>query len=153
MGLVAVTGSDAVNVAICLAARERNPRLRTICRIFDPGFASKLEASGTIDRALSASRIASPTFAASAVQKDVRAATVLRDALLVFSEVAVEDEAFRLRPGWTPLLRARGMDRFVPFDPSEPLRAGDRLLVQSTSPWVDSDGADGALEPPSHPAP
>ena len=65
--VVATTSDDSVNLGIGLAARRSNPGVRTVIRLFDAEFARKVESSLGIDAALSASRIAAPTFTASAL--------------------------------------------------------------------------------------
>lgn len=75
IAIVAVTADDAANLGVALLARELAPSVRTVVRLFDPGFAGKLEMTGTVDRALSSSRLAAPTFVASALEPGVLAAT------------------------------------------------------------------------------
>lgn len=81
--VVAATQDDAVNLGIGLAARQANPRIRTVVRLFDADFARKVEGILGIDAALGASRIAAPTFAASAMFPDVIKAFIVQDHLLV----------------------------------------------------------------------
>jgi Trk K+ transport system NAD-binding subunit len=91
--LIAATDHDLGNVEIVLDARQLrpdlplvvrlfDPRVRTVLRMFDADLASKVQAALTVDAALSASRIAAPTFAAAALYPDVRYALVLDDWLL-----------------------------------------------------------------------
>ena len=81
--VVATTSDDSVNLGIGLAARRSNPGIRTVVRLFDPDFARKVESSLGIDAALSSSRIAAPTFAASALFSGVVKAFIVQDRLLV----------------------------------------------------------------------
>ncbi len=81
--VVAATDDDAVNLGIGLAARRMNPGVRTVVRLFDAEFARKVETSLGIDAALGASRIAAPTFAASALFPDVTKAFIVQDRLIV----------------------------------------------------------------------
>ncbi len=81
--VVATTSDDSVNLGIGLAARRSNPGVRTVVRLFDADFARKVESSLGIDAALSASRIAAPTFAASALFAGVVKAFIVQDRLLV----------------------------------------------------------------------
>jgi Trk K+ transport system NAD-binding subunit len=58
-----VTGpEDAVNLSIGLAAKELNPKLRVVLRIFDAEFAMKVQTLPEVDAALSASRLAAPAY-------------------------------------------------------------------------------------------
>jgi Trk K+ transport system NAD-binding subunit len=81
--VVAATGDDSVNLAVGLTARRLAPEARTVVRLFDPDFGRKVEAALGIDVALSASRIAAPTFAAAALYPDVLKAFIVGDRLLV----------------------------------------------------------------------
>lgn len=83
LAVVAATGDDAVNLGIGLAARRINPEVRTVVRLFDAELARKVERSLGIDVAIGASRIAAPTFAASALFADVVKAFVIQDRMLV----------------------------------------------------------------------
>ena len=81
--ILAVTGDDAVNLSICLAAKELNPKARSVVRLFDAEFARKVEESPLIDMALGASRIAAPKFVASALFPGVLRAFLDGDTLCV----------------------------------------------------------------------
>lgn len=81
--VVAATSDDSVNLGIGLAARRMNPKVRTVVRQFDAEFARKVERALGIDAALGASRIAAPTFAASALFPDVAQAFIVQDRLIV----------------------------------------------------------------------
>ncbi len=81
--VVAATGDDSVNLGIGLSARRMNPGVRTVVRQFDADFARKVEKALGIDAALGASRIAAPTFAASALFPDVAKAFIVQDRLIV----------------------------------------------------------------------
>jgi Trk K+ transport system NAD-binding subunit len=81
--VVAATNDDAVNLGVGIAAKRMSPEARTVVRLFDAGFARKVESSLGIDAALSASRIAAPTFAAAALYPDVVKAFIVRDRLFI----------------------------------------------------------------------
>lgn len=88
--IVAVTDDDAANLSIGLTARERNARARVVVRLFDAEFARKVEASPAIDAALGASRIAAPTFVASALYPGVVKAFVESSTLCVLLDGSAE---------------------------------------------------------------
>lgn len=81
--VVAATDDDAVNLGVGIAAKRMNPRARTVVRLFDAEFARKVESSLGIDAALSASRIAAPTFVAAALYPNVVKAFIVRDRLFI----------------------------------------------------------------------
>ncbi len=84
--VVAATSDDAVNLSISLSAKRANPGVRTVSRLFDAEFARKVESVLGVDAALSASRIAAPTFAASILAPHVAKAVIVQDRLLVLLE-------------------------------------------------------------------
>jgi Trk K+ transport system NAD-binding subunit len=81
--VVAVTGDDATNLAIGLAARQLNPDARFVVRIFDADFAEKVRHSMGFQAVLSGSAIAAPTFVAAALWPDAIAAIEFQRWLLV----------------------------------------------------------------------
>lgn len=81
--VVAATSDDAVNLGIGLAAHRMSADVRTVVRLFDADFARKVEGALGIDVALGASRIAAPTFVASALYPDVVKAFIVRDRMLI----------------------------------------------------------------------
>lgn len=92
ISLVAASGDDAANLSIGLAGEAINPGARTVLRLFDASFATKVQTSLGIDAALSASRIAAPSFVSAALHEDMRSAFVLEGRL--FSVLGGEG-------GWT----------------------------------------------------
>ncbi|HEY9420380.1 MAG TPA: NAD(P)-binding protein [Thermoanaerobaculia bacterium] len=129
--VVAVTGDDAVNLSIGLAAKRQNPRVRTAIRLFDAEFARKVESALGIDVAMSPSRIAAPTFAASALYPDVAKAIIVQDQFLVLLERKVGDWAglkpseLRADKGVHILLRAGELAA----DDERALDAGEEVLA------------------------
>ncbi|MCS6861014.1 MAG: NAD-binding protein [Abditibacteriales bacterium] len=81
--VIAATNDDAVNLSIGLTAKQMNPRLRSVVRLFDADFARKVQATLNIDFAISAPALAAPTFVAAALYPDVRDAFVLDNRLLI----------------------------------------------------------------------
>jgi Trk K+ transport system NAD-binding subunit len=79
--LVATTSNDLMNLAVALSAKQLNPDIRTVVRLFDPEFANKVENILNVDVAQSDSRIAAPTFVAAALEGGVHAAFVRGDTL------------------------------------------------------------------------
>lgn len=69
--ILAVTGDDAINLSVTLAAKGMNPNIRTVLRCFDAGLASKIQNSLHIDAAMSASRLSAPTFVGHLLYDDV----------------------------------------------------------------------------------
>lgn len=79
--VVAATNDDTVNLSIGLSACKLNPSVRTVVRLFDAGFAKKVQDSLRIDVALSASRIAAPAFVGAALYPGAVSSFTLHDKL------------------------------------------------------------------------
>jgi Trk K+ transport system NAD-binding subunit len=125
--VIAATADDSVNLSIALAAKRVNPEVRTAVRLFDAVFARKVESALGIDAALSASRIAAPTFVASALYPDVAKAVIVKDRLFVVLERKAGEWAGRtpaeLRAEGVRLLRRGG------HPATDGSAAGERPLV------------------------
>lgn len=65
--VISATHNDAINLSTCLVAKGLNSKIRAVVRLFDGGFARKVEQALDVDSALSASRISSPGFVGAAV--------------------------------------------------------------------------------------
>lgn len=80
--LLAVADADRANLEIALTAREMNPGLQLVLRIFEHGLARKVEQAFGVRRALSTSAIAGRAFAAAAAGEALAAAVSLDGGLL-----------------------------------------------------------------------
>lgn len=133
--VVAATEDDAVNLGIGLAARQSSPRIRTVVRLFDADFARKVESTLGIDAALGASRIAAPTFVASALFPGVVKAFLIQDRLLVLQQRRAGAEWARRKPSE---LREEGARILMRDD--GPLTAEEEVLVvlwrKLERPWA-----------------
>lgn len=80
--IICLTSDDTVNLSVGLLAREGPGRRRIVLRVFDDRFAGKVQSSVAFDGALSASRIAAPTFFGSAAYPSSLASLVVRGLLV-----------------------------------------------------------------------
>jgi Trk K+ transport system NAD-binding subunit len=62
--VMAITNDDLANLQCGLTAREHNPSLRVVLRIFDPHLAERLDRSVELDLTRSVSGLAAPAFTA-----------------------------------------------------------------------------------------
>ncbi len=69
--LVACSEDDMLNLEAVLRAREINPRIRTVLRLFEEGLGRQLQETFGIEAVYSASAIASPAFVAAVLQVHV----------------------------------------------------------------------------------
>lgn len=68
--VICATQDDAANLSIALAVKHLQPELRVVTRLFDEGFAAKVEELMSVDAAMSSARIAAPAFAGAALYND-----------------------------------------------------------------------------------
>lgn len=70
--LVAVTDDDMVNLGIALHAKEINPAIKTVIRVFDKEFGQRIKENYGIDSVLCASQLVASTFAAGLIHKNIQ---------------------------------------------------------------------------------
>jgi len=86
--IVLCSQNDAMNLQIALKARSMNPAIQVIVRIFDDDFAEALQNQFNF-RALSATSMAAPAFAAAAVGVDVTRPITVEGQALSFARMSV----------------------------------------------------------------
>jgi Trk K+ transport system NAD-binding subunit len=108
--VIAATDDDAVNLSVSLAAKELNPKTRTVVRFFDADFAAKVQAALNVDVAMSAAAIAVPTFVGAALAEDSRVSFVTGSHLVTVVERAAASPGGECRV----LMQARAGEGFRP---------------------------------------
>ncbi len=88
--IVICTEDDLANLAIALEAREFNPDIRVVMRMFDGELAEKVGKGFGIQAAFSTSALAAPAFAAAATQTQITHSFYIDDELLNVSEIKVQ---------------------------------------------------------------
>jgi voltage-gated potassium channel len=91
--LVACTQDDLTNLDISLDARELNPKVKVVMRMFDAELAKKVERGFGIHTVFSVSALAAPAFAAAATRANVSYSFYMDNTLLNVSQVAIEPGA------------------------------------------------------------
>jgi len=119
--IVLCTQNDSLNLQIALKARALNPDIRVIIRIFDHDFASALHEQFGF-RALSATSMAAPVFAAAAAGAEITGPITVEGQALSLARLEVEAHS--------PLVDATVADIEARFDVSVVLirRAGESDL-------------------------
>ncbi len=97
--VVACTESDLTNLEIALEARELNPNIKVVMRMFDQELAERVRKGFGIKTAFSTSALAAPAFAAAATRAAVEYSFYVEDVLLNISRVTV--------PSGSPLVGMR----------------------------------------------
>jgi len=88
--LVACTQDDLSNLDISLDARELNPNVKVVMRMFDAELAKKVERGFGIHTVFSVSALAAPAFAAAATRANVSYSFYMDNTLLNVSQVTIE---------------------------------------------------------------
>lgn len=135
--IILCTQNDALNLQIAIKARSLNPTIQVVIRIFDDDFAAGLERQFGY-RALSATAMAAPVFAAAAAGADVTSAISVEGQPLSLARLSVKDgsslvgtsvgrveESYRLS---VVLLRRNHHSEMHPIDTTD-IAAGDTLGV------------------------
>ncbi|MBN1889016.1 MAG: TrkA family potassium uptake protein [Thermoflexales bacterium] len=88
--VVACTQDDLTNLDIALDARELNPAIKVVMRMFDAELAKKVERGFGIHTAFSVSALAAPAFAAAATRAHVSHSFYVDEMLLNVSQVTID---------------------------------------------------------------
>jgi Trk K+ transport system NAD-binding subunit len=139
--LIAATDVDMANITAALIAREVNPAIKLVLRLFDQTLAKRIEKSLGINAAFSTSALAAPLFAAAATSRNVRGSVEIEGKVLHTVELEVRPDA-RLAGRMLDSLRAQLEVTFLMLhrggttdwnpSPSTVLTSGDRVLVVTT---------------------
>jgi Trk K+ transport system NAD-binding subunit len=89
--IVPATDDELCNLDIALEARELQPGIKVVMRMFDPDLARRVEKGFGIHTAFSTSALAAPIFASAAMKLDVKHSFYVEDQLLLISEVVVQE--------------------------------------------------------------
>lgn len=139
--LIAATDQDMVNIETGLNARELNPELRVILRLFDQALAKKIEKSFSFEAAFSTSALAAPVFAAAAVTRNVINSFVVGETVLNTVELTVRAgsklagrsvDSLRAELEVTFLMMQTGAEVDWNPAPDRVLTAGAKVVVVTT---------------------
>ncbi len=139
--VLAVTDDEAVNLEIALVAKDANPDVRVVARVFDHDLASRVERRLKLGATRSVSMLAAPAFAAAALGRRREVIFPIGRRVLLFTELtaqpgsdAVGQSVSRLAETGASLVLAwaasggtwnwRGADHLI--------RPGDRVAVVAT---------------------
>lgn len=139
--IIPCTDDELANLDIALEAREQNPSIKVVMRMFDTDLARRVEKGFGIHTAFSTSALAAPIFAAAAMRVDVKNSFYVGDTLLNLGEVVIERGASLV--GWSVERLETELDLSVVCyqghgiadlhpTPELCLRADDKILVLAT---------------------
>lgn len=136
--IVVCTQVDLTNLDIALDARELNPGIKVVMRMFDGQLAAKVRRGFGIHTAFSTSALAAPVFAAAATRAQIEQSFYVDDVLMNVARAMVQKGS--ALDGITiaqaeknldvSIVLYKSMDAFDPHPaPDIVLRAGDCLVV------------------------
>jgi Trk K+ transport system NAD-binding subunit len=136
--IIPCTDDELTNLDIALDARDLNPGIKVVMRLFDPDLARRVEKGFGIHTAFSVSALAAPIFAAAAMRVDVKYSFYVGDALLNLAQVIINPDSRLI--GWPVEKLESELDLSVvcyrgPLitdlhpGPDLSLNAGDEILV------------------------
>jgi len=137
--IVACTADDLANLAIALEAREFNPDIKVVLRMFDADLASRVQKGFQIHTAFSTTALAAPSFAAAATRAPIDHSFYVDETQEMMVAMTTVEPSSALEGCGIPEIegqldlsvilhrRQDALDRAPP--PSLTLQAGDRLVV------------------------
>jgi Trk K+ transport system NAD-binding subunit len=147
--IILTTNDDLTNVSIALEARQLNPKIRVVVRLFDQQLGAHLEKGAGIHRALSTSALAAPAFVGAALGDTARGSFETREGVCVIEDRTVKADSPEMgRPlgewssasGWSVVGLCRGglwqVENLGPIV----LQAGDVLAVLRVVPSAGAAG-------------
>ncbi|WP_198671760.1 NAD-binding protein [Desertihabitans aurantiacus] len=140
--VLALTDNDAANLEIAMVAKEANPRVRVVTRLFDHALAARVERVLDLGPTRSVSVLAAPAFAAAALGRHSETVFPVGRRVLIFTELTVGSQvqladgtraATLSRPGAVQLLAVQQRGGAWRWDVGgEELHPGDRVALVAT---------------------
>jgi voltage-gated potassium channel len=136
--IIACTNDELTNLDIALDAREINPGIIIVVRMFDSDLARRIESGFGIQTAVSTSALSAPIFASAAMGLNVRHSFYVGDDLLHLGEIEIQPQSTltqwdvaRLEGELDLSVVCYQSDSCPDFHPddSQPLEAHTRILV------------------------
>lgn len=136
--IIPCTNDELTNLDIALDARDINPHVKVVMRLFDDDLARRVQKGFGIHTAFSASALSAPIFAAAAMRVNIKHSFYVGDELLNVSEIIVAEKSQLV--GWTVKKLTTELDLSVIFyqsgevsdmhaEPFRELHMGDKILV------------------------
>lgn len=136
--LVACSEDDILNLEVILRAREVNPALRTVLRLFEEGLGEQLRAAFGLDAVFSTSAIASPAFLSATLCLNVAQPVAVEGGHFYLARLTVRSDSslagrtiasLDVEAALTVALLVRDNAVLIPPPADNVLQAGDELVV------------------------
>ncbi len=136
--IIPCTNDELANLDIALDARDINPAIKVVMRMFDNDLARRVEKGFGIHTAFSTSALSAPIFAAAALRLNVKHSFYVGEELLNLGELVIAEQSQLV--GWTVeklssayelsvVLYQSGDAVDLHADLTRVLHAGDKLLL------------------------
>jgi Trk K+ transport system NAD-binding subunit len=136
--IIPATDDELGNLEIALDAREINPDIKVVMRMFNSDLARRVEKGFGIHTAFSSSALTAPIFAAAAMRVNVKHSFYVGDDLLNLSEIVIQPKSELI--GWNLEKLEQEFELSVVYyqseevrdlhpDPERCLKAEDTILV------------------------
>ena len=139
--VLAVTDDEAVNLEIALAAKNANPGVRVVARVFDHDLAGRVERRLKLGATRSVSMLAAPAFAAAALGRRREVIFPIGRRVLLFTELTAQPGSAAVGKSVAGLAEP-GTSKVLAWAPSSGnwswrgtdsrIRPGDRFAVVAT---------------------
>jgi Trk K+ transport system NAD-binding subunit len=144
--IIPATENELANLDIALEARELNPGIKVVLRMFDEDLARRVEKGFGIRTAISTSALAAPVFAAAAMRLNIEHSFYVDGVLMMVSELTIEQGA--RCAGWTLAQLQQEVEHSVVYyhsqtmhdlhpPPTQTLATSDRIMVVATLPALE----------------
>lgn len=139
--IIACTEDDMVNFETALRARELNPSIRVVMRIFEESLGEQLQQAFNIDAVYSTSAIAAPAFVSAALDTHLTLEVAVGGVQMHVAHIAVTPASCLYRTtiadltredDLTVLLHTRAGVVDLPPNPDTVLKPGDEIIVLAT---------------------
>ncbi len=138
--IVSCTEDDMTNLQVALRARQLNPNIRVVMRIFDDELNEQLRQTFGLNAAYSTSALASPDFVSAALNRmnvrlvDIKEIpqVIVRLEVTLSALYGLHISALQEEEGLTVLLHARGDQVNIPPELETRLQVGDEIIVLAT---------------------
>ncbi|MGA1824608.1 MAG: potassium channel family protein [bacterium] len=136
--LIPCTNNELANLDIALNAREMNPKVKIVIRMFDPDLAKRIEKVFDIPTAFSSSALTAPIFAVAALMGSIKHSFYVGDVLLNLNEMIIKPTSRLI--GFTVKDLEEGLDLSIVYyqgdnisdlhpNPDLCLNVGDKILI------------------------
>jgi Trk K+ transport system NAD-binding subunit len=135
---IVCTSDDYLNLEVTMRAREFNPNVRIVVRMWDSQFANQLHRFMGVEAVLSASDLAAPAFAGAALGVEIAQTLYIHGIEYSMIRLKVEPGSFlesatigdlQERHNMDIVLHERSGEAEVHPNNSTPVRAGDTLVI------------------------